>query len=48
MKFVDAEDEVPEARQISVLTRHEAVLEDGRRVLLMDDRGWSESGPSNI
>jgi len=24
------------------------VLDDGRRVLLMDDRGWSESGPPNI
>lgn len=22
--------------------RHEAVLEDGRRVVLLDDRGWSE------
>jgi len=48
MTFVDADDEVPDARQISVSARHEAVLDDGRRVLLMDDRGWSESGPSNI
>ena len=36
------------ARQISVSARHEAVLEDGRHVLLLDDRGWSESGPPNI
>ncbi len=48
MRFVDADDEVPDARQISVLARHEAALDDGRRVLLMDDRGWSESGPPNI
>jgi len=44
MTFVDADDEVPDARQISVSARHD-VLDDGRRVLLMDDRGWSESGP---
>jgi len=25
-----------------VSARHEAVLEDGRRVVLLDDRGWSE------
>ncbi len=41
MTFVDADDDVPDARQISVSARHEAVLDDGRRVLLMDDRGWS-------
>jgi hypothetical protein len=28
--------------RISVSARHEAVLEDGRRVLLLDDRGWTE------
>ena len=28
--------------------RHEAELDDGRRVLLLDDRGWSVSGPSGI
>jgi hypothetical protein len=32
-----------EARRISVSLRHEAVLEDGRRILLLDDRGWSET-----
>jgi len=48
MTFVDADDEVPDARRISVSARHEAVLDDGRRLLLMDDRGWSESGPPNI
>ena len=28
---------------ISVSARHEAVLEDGSRLLLLDDRGWSEA-----
>jgi hypothetical protein len=32
-----------DARRISVSTRHEAVLDDGRRMLLLDDRGWSET-----
>jgi hypothetical protein len=32
------------ARQMSVSARHEALLVDGRRVLLLDDRGWSSSG----
>lgn len=32
-----------DARRISVSARHEAVLDDGRRVVLLDDRGWSES-----
>ena len=27
---------------MSVSARHEAVLADGRRVVLLDDRGWSE------
>jgi hypothetical protein len=31
-----------DARRISVSARHEAVLEDGRRFLLLDDRGWTE------
>jgi hypothetical protein len=33
---------------MSVSARHEAVLVDGRRVLLLDDRGWCSSGPPNI
>ncbi len=28
--------------RISVSARHEAVLEDGSRLLLLDDRGWTE------
>ena len=47
MTFVDVDD-ATDARQISVSARHEAVLEDGRHVLLLDDRGWSASGPPNI
>jgi hypothetical protein len=32
-----------EGRRISVSARHEAVLEDGRRLLLLDDRGWAST-----
>jgi hypothetical protein len=32
-----------DALRISVSARHQAILEDGRRVLLLDDRGWSET-----
>jgi hypothetical protein len=32
-----------DARRISVSVRHEAVVDDGRRMLLLDDRGWSEA-----
>ena len=32
-----------DARRISVSARHEAVLDDGRRMPLLDDRGWSET-----
>jgi hypothetical protein len=32
-----------DAHQLSVSARHEAELTDGRRVLLLDDRGWTES-----
>jgi hypothetical protein len=40
---VDVDDDAADARQISVSARHEAVLVDGRRVLLLGDRGWSSS-----
>jgi hypothetical protein len=39
--LVDLSDDVADSRQMSVSARHEAVLEDGRRVLLLDDRGWT-------
>lgn len=39
----DADDAGPASRRMmSVTARHEAVLADGRRVVLLDDRGWSE------
>jgi hypothetical protein len=43
--FVDLAEGVGDARQASVSARHEAELPDGRRVLLLDDRGWSFSSP---
>ncbi|MCP3754219.1 hypothetical protein [Streptomyces sp. TBY4] len=36
------------AQQLSVSARLEAVLADGRSVVLLDDRGWSTSGPAGI
>jgi hypothetical protein len=41
--FVDLREGVGDARQLSVSARHEAELPDGRRVLLLDDRGWTAS-----
>jgi len=40
--IADHDDDGPDARRMSVSARHEAVLADGRRVLLLEDRGWSE------
>ncbi|WP_327308130.1 hypothetical protein OG730_35720 [Streptomyces sp. NBC_01298] len=37
-----------DARQLAVSARLEAVLADGRNVVLLDDRGWSTSGPAGI
>jgi hypothetical protein len=42
--LVDEHDEGPEARRLDVSARLEAVLADGRRVVLLDDRGWSVLG----
>ena len=41
--FVDLTEGVGDTRQLSFSARHEAVLLDSRRVLLLDDRGWSWS-----
>jgi hypothetical protein len=41
--FVDLAEEVGDTRQMSFSARHEAVLLDDRRVLLLDDRGWTSS-----
>lgn len=43
MTFVDVDDDFADARQVSVSACHEAVLVNGHRVLLLDDRGWSSS-----
>ena len=46
VSFVDIrvqDDDGPDARRMSVSARHEAELPDGRRVLLLDDRGWSST-----
>jgi hypothetical protein len=39
--LVDFNHDVVDPRRMSVSARHEAVLADGRRVLLLDDRGWT-------
>jgi hypothetical protein len=41
--LVDVNFRNSDARQMSVSARHEAVLADGRRVVLLDDRGWTSS-----
>jgi len=41
--FVDLAEEVGDTRQMSFSARHEAVLLDDRRVLLLNDRGWTSS-----
>jgi hypothetical protein len=41
--FVDLAEGVGGTRQMAFSARHEAELPDGRRVLLLDDRGWSAS-----
>jgi hypothetical protein len=41
LTFVDLAEGVSDTRQMAVSARHEAVLADGRRVLLLDDRGWT-------
>jgi hypothetical protein len=41
--FVDLADGVGDTHQMAFSARHEAVLLDGRRVLLLDDRGWTWS-----
>jgi ribosome biogenesis SPOUT family RNA methylase Rps3 len=40
----DLDDEAVTTAQVSVSARHEAELDDGSRVLLLDDRGWGSSG----
>jgi hypothetical protein len=35
--------ESTDPREMSVTARHEAVLDDGRHVVLLDDRGWTSA-----
>lgn len=44
---VEVDDEVLNPRRLSVSAKHEALLSNGDRVLLLDDRGWSVSGPAD-
>lgn len=41
----EADERGPDDPHVSVSARHDAVLTDGRRVLLLDDRGWSSNQP---
>jgi hypothetical protein len=43
--FVDLAEGAGDTRQMTVSARHEAVLLDGGRVLLLDDRGWRALPP---
>src|SRR5262245_44399517 len=45
--FVDIRDPAAPGH-MSVSARHDAVLSDGSRVLLLDDRGWSSSLPGGV
>jgi hypothetical protein len=46
--LVEVEDDVADARQLSVSARHEAELADGRRLLLLGDRGWTSSAVRTV
>jgi hypothetical protein len=43
LTHVDVAEEVADPRRMSASVRHEAVLADGRRLLLLGDRGWTSS-----
>ena len=46
--FIEVDNAGTDPRQMSVSARHEAVLTNGARVLLLADRGWTSSGPADI
>ncbi|MCJ0874602.1 hypothetical protein [Streptomyces sp. AP-93] len=46
--YTDLHAAATSSQQLSVSARLEAELADGRRVVLLDDRGWSTSGMSGI
>jgi hypothetical protein len=41
LTLVDLREDDADSRRISVAVTQEAVLDDGRRILLLDGRGWS-------
>lgn len=41
--FADIADRSSQSDEVAVSLRHEAELTDGRRVLLLDDRGWGST-----
>jgi predicted enzyme related to lactoylglutathione lyase len=45
---VGSEPYVDDPRRMSLSALHVAVLDDGRRLTLLDDRGWTESGNHDI
>ncbi|MFD4374497.1 hypothetical protein [Streptomyces sp. NPDC058486] len=45
---VELDEDETSAAQFSASARLEAELSDGRALVLLDDRGWSESGPEDI
>lgn len=46
--YVEVADAVADPRRASVSASHEAVLSNGDRVLLLEDRGWRVSGPPDV
>lgn len=42
VEISEEDDDGPDAYRMSVSARHEALLADGRRVVLLADRGWTE------
>ena len=45
---VELDDGTNGPRSMSVSALHLAVLDDGTRRILLDDRGWSEGGPDGL
>lgn len=42
--YADVDQPSPQPGQVSITARHELELADGRRVVLLNDRGWGSSG----
>ena len=41
--FIDIDGDSTSKTQMDISARHEAELTDGRRIVLLNDRGWAES-----